>query len=85
MENPFTLKIDKKLLKKANKYAKNNKKTLSEIIESYLRLLVLGEKSESTEVIIISDFVKSLSVKTNLSHDLDYKKEFQNHLIEKYK
>ncbi len=85
MENPFPLKIDKKLLKKANKYAKNNKKTLSEIIESYLRLLVLGEKSESTEVIIISDFVKSLSVKTNLSHDLDYKKEFQNHLIEKYK
>lgn len=85
MENPFTLKIDKKLLKKANKYAKNNKKTLSEIIESYLRLLVLGEKSESTEVIIISDFVKSLSVKTNLSPDFEYKKEYTNYLTEKYK
>ncbi|WP_026977422.1 DUF6364 family protein [Flavobacterium tegetincola] len=85
MENIFTLKIDKKLLKKANEYAKNNKKTLSEIIESYLRLVVLGEKNVSTEEIIISDFVKSLSVKTNLSTDFDYKKEYQNHLIEKYK
>lgn len=85
MENPFTLKINKKLLKKANKYSKNNKKTLSEIIESYLRLLVLGEKSESTEVIIISDFVKSLSVKTNRSPDFEYKKEYTNYLTEKYK
>ena len=82
METIFTLKIDNKLLIKANQYAKNNKKT---IIESYLRLVVLGEKNVSTEEIIISDFVKSLSVKTNLSTDFDYKKEYQNRLIEKYK
>ena len=85
MESTITLKIDQTLLKNANEYAKNRGETVSRIIESYLRLLVLGEKSKDTEVIIISDFVKSLSVKTNLSHDLDHKKEFHNHLIEKYK
>ena len=85
MESTITLKIDQTLLKNANEYAKNRGETISRIIESYLRLLVLGEKSKNTEEIIISDFVKSLSVKTNLSHDLDYKKEFQNHLIGKYK
>jgi len=85
MESTRTLKLDRLLLKKADEYAKNKGKALSDIVENYLRLLVLNEKNNDTEEVIISDFVKSLSIKANFSPDFDYKKEYQNHLIEKYK
>lgn len=85
MEGTLILKIDKTILKKANKYAQKQGKTLSSIIENYLKSFVLEEKAEVKEEIIISDFIKSLSIKTNLAPDFDYKQEYQNHLIEKYK
>ncbi|MFY0482259.1 DUF6364 family protein [Flavobacterium sp. PLA-1-15] len=85
MDAKLTLKFDKQIVEKAKEYASKNNKSLSRIIESYLQLLTSKEKTEDTEEIAISDFVKSLSIKTNVPSDLDYKKEYGDYLNEKYK
>ncbi|RZK12690.1 MAG: hypothetical protein EOO46_02255 [Flavobacterium sp.] len=85
MDAKLTLKFDKRIVEKAKEYASKNNKSLSRIIESYLQLLTSKEKTEDVEEIAVSDFVKSLSIKTNLPADFDYKKEHSDHLNEKYK
>lgn len=85
MDAKLTLKFDKQIVEKAKEYASKNNKSLSRIIESYLQLLTSKEKTEDVEEIAVSDFVKSLSIKTNLPADFDYKKEHGDHLNEKYK
>lgn len=82
MDAKLTLKFDKQVVEKAKEYASKHNKSLSRIIESYLQLLT--SKTEEQEEIVVSDFVKGLSIKTNLSTDFDYKKEYGNHLTEKY-
>lgn len=85
MDAKLTLKFDKKVVEKAKEYASKNNKSLSRIIESYLQLLTSKEKAEDTEEIVVSDFVKSLSIKTSLPADFDYKKDYGDYLNEKYK
>lgn len=85
MDTKLTLKFDKQVVEKAKEYASKNNKSLSRIIESYLQLLTSKEKTEDAEEIVISDFVKGLSIKTNLPADFDYKKEYGDYLNEKHK
>lgn len=85
MDTKLTLKFDKQVVEKAKEYASKNNKSLSRIIESYLQLLTSKEKTEDAEEIVVSDFVKSLSIKTNIPADFDYKKEYGDYLNEKHK
>lgn len=87
MDTKLTLKLDKDVIEKAKEYAAKQKISLSWMVENYLRAIVTREnKKENFEEIEISDFVKSISLKNGgIPADFDYKKEYQEHLLEKYK
>lgn len=81
METKLTLKLDKEIIQQAKEYALSKKLSLSKIVEAYLQSLTKENKVD----IEISPFVKSLSSGVKIPADLDYKKEYADHLIEKYK
>ncbi len=83
MDTKLTLKLDKRVIDKAEKYAASQKKSLSKMIESYLKSLTDDNSSNNESEIQISPFVKSLSTGVKIPADMDYKKEYDNHLIEK--
>jgi hypothetical protein len=85
MDAKLTLKFDKQVVENAKQYAIKNNKSLSRIIESYLKLLTSKEKNNDAEEIVITDFIKSLSIKTDLPADYNYKKDYGDYLSEKYK
>lgn len=83
MDTKLTLKLDKDVIEKAKEYASSQKRSLSEIIESFLQSLVNQENAKNDDEIQISPFVKSMSSGVNIPYDLNYKKEYTNHLIVK--
>lgn len=85
MDTKLTLKLDKFVIDKAKDYAASKKRSLSRIIEDYLRSLINQEEAESKDEIQISAFVKSLSTGVHIPSDPDYKKDYYNHLSDKHK
>lgn len=85
MDTKLTLKLDKFVIEQAKEYASSQKRSLSRIIESYLKSLINRNEKENESDIEISPFVKSISTGVKIPTDLDYKSEFLNHLIEKHK
>jgi len=84
MDTKLTLKLDKSVIEMAKKYAKNNKKSLSRMIESYLRTLIEKDPAILKDKIDISPFVKNISTGVQIPSDLDSKSVYGNHLREKY-
>ncbi len=85
MDTKLTLKLDKYVIDKAKKYASSQKRSLSRLVESYLKTLVDADDRQLEDDIKISPFVKSMQTGVNIPADLDYKKIYGDHLIEKYK
>ena len=85
MDTKLTIKLDKYVIDKAKDYASSHKKSLSRLIESFLQSLVIQDNSNDENEIKISPFIKSISSRVNIPADLDYKKEYTDYLIEKYK
>jgi len=85
MDTKLTLKLDKFVIDKAKIYATTQKRSLSRIIESYLRSLVSKKDPKDSDDIEISPFVKSMATGVNIPADFDYKKEYGDYLIHKYK
>ncbi len=85
MDTKLTLKLDKFVIEQAKKYASSHKRSLSRIIESYLKSLINRDKNNDESDFEISPFVKSMSTGVNIPTDFDYKSEILNHLTEKYK
>lgn len=78
----MTLKLDKGVIEKAKEYASKKNMSLSRIIESYLQSLTSENENPEFE---ISPFVKSIATGVEIPTDLDYKKEYADYLMEKYK
>jgi hypothetical protein len=85
MDTKLTIKLDKFVIERAKEYSLSKKRSLSKLIEAYLKSLVNNNDSDDNDEITISPFVKSISSGVNLPADLDYKKEYSNHLVDKYK
>jgi len=85
MDAKLTLKLDKYVIDKAKEYASSHKKSLSRLIESYLKTLVDNEKTPSDTDSEISPFVKSMQTGVKIPADYDYKKDYSDYLAEKYK
>ncbi len=85
MDTKLTLKLDKFVIEQAKEYASSQKRSLSRIIESYLKSLVNRENIKNENDIEISAFVKSISTGIKIPAELDYKSEILNHLEEKHK
>ncbi|MCD6598535.1 MAG: hypothetical protein J7L04_12650 [Bacteroidales bacterium] len=83
METKLTLRLNGKVIERAKVYAKSQKISLSKMIESYLDNLT--RKKENDSKISITPLVESLSGVIDLPSDFDYKKEYGDFLIEKYK
>lgn len=82
MDAKLTLKLNQKIIEKAKEYASNKKMSLSRIVEAYLQSLTTENDSSEFE---ISPFVKSIATGTEMPADLDYKNEYSDYLIDKYK
>ena len=82
MDTKLTLKLNQKVIEKAKAYAADKKMSLSRIVEAYLQMLTSENDTSEFE---ISPFVKSIATGTEIPADLDDKKEYSDHLIEKYK
>jgi len=85
MDTKLTLKLDKFVIDKAKEYATTHKRSLSRIIETYLRSLVSKRDPKDSDDIEISPFVKSMATGVNIPADFDYKKEYGDYLTHKYK
>jgi len=85
MDTKLTLKLDKFVIDKAKDYATTHKRSLSRIIESYLRSLVNKKDPKDSDDIEISPFVKSMATGVNIPAEFDYKKEYGDYLTRKYK
>lgn len=81
METKLTLRLNDIVIERAKIYARNQKISLSKMIESYLDSLTRETESK----ILITPLVESLSGVISLPTDFDYKKEYADYLIEKYK
>ncbi|MDZ4148912.1 MAG: DUF6364 family protein [Flavobacteriaceae bacterium] len=85
MDTKLTLKLDKFVIEQAKEYASSQNRSLSRIIESYLKSLINRENLIKEDDIKISPFVKSMSTGIKIPVDMDYKSEILNHLEEKHK
>jgi len=85
MDAKLTVKLNKDVIDRSKDYASSQKKSLSRIMESYLKSLVSQTDTTDNEEIKISAFVKSMSTGNHLPVDIDLKKEYSDYLSEKYK
>lgn len=83
METKLTLRLNDSVIERAKLYARSHKISLSKMIESYLDSLTKEKGKEKK--ISITPLVESLSGVIDLPADFDYKKEYGDYLIEKYK
>jgi hypothetical protein len=85
MDAKLTLKLDKDVIDKAKEYASSQNRSLSRLIESYLKSLINREYPQSLSDAEISPYVKSLRTGVNIPADFDYKKARGDYLSEKHK
>jgi hypothetical protein len=85
MDTKLTLKLDKLVIEQAKEYASSHQRSLSRIIEAYLKSLINQDEKKTENDIVISPFVKSISTGVKIPADLDYKLEYLAHMNEKYK
>ncbi len=81
METKLTIKLNKRVIDRAKFYAKNNRTSLSRMIESYLDIMTKKENKEFE----ITPLVKSLSGVVTLPNDYDYKQDYTKFLTDKFK
>ena len=79
----LTLRLDEQVIQKAKKYAREHNISLSKMIETYFDSLTKPtiKNIDST----ITPLVESLSGVIELPSDFDYKKEYRDHLTDKYR
>lgn len=81
MSTKLTLTIEKSVIEDAKKYARKRERSLSHLIENYLKALIKEEPKNQEE---LSPMVKSLKGSFKMPKDFDYKKELTERLSEKY-
>ena len=82
MTTKLTLTIDDKVINSAKIYAKKKGKSLSHLVENYLKSISNNTKEDNQE--IISPKVLKLMGVIKLPKDFDYKSELSNALLKKY-
>jgi hypothetical protein len=83
MDTKLTLKLDQEVIERAKKYAADQKKSLSHVVENYLNSLTSIESKDGD--LEISPFVKSMSTKLAIPIDFDHKKAMGDYREEKHK
>lgn len=81
MNTKLTLTIEQTIIEKAKKYAHGKGRSLSDIVENYLKAIT---KEDSKESIELTPIVRSLKGTFKAPENIDYKKELSKRLTEKY-
>lgn len=92
MTTKLTLSIDKKVIEKSKKYAAAQNRSLSDLVEAYLRAITESKpesKSLGNKIPEMTDKVRKLRGSFKLPHgldikDLDYKEVIREQIIKKY-
>ena len=80
METKLTLRLKKRVIDQAKKYANDHETSLSKLIENYLSAIT----NESKSIENISPLVLSLSGVFQMDENEDTKLKYHEHLKEKY-
>ena len=81
MNTKLTLTIEQSVIEKAKKYASEKGRSLSDIIENYLKVITKEEKKKDIE---LTPLVKSLKGSFKAPKNFDYKSELSKNLAKKY-
>lgn len=81
MNTKLTLTIEQTLIEKAKHYAKGKGRSLSDIVENYLKVII---KEGNPKVIDSTPIASSLRGSFKAPKGFDYKKELSKGLSEKY-
>jgi len=81
MTTKLTLTMDDSVIDSAKKYARSKGKSLSDIVENYLKSITVQENKGEQ----LSPKVTELMGSVKLPTDFDYKNELGNALNKKYK
>jgi len=81
MNTKLTLTIEQSLIEKAKHYAKSKGRSLSDIVENYLKVII---KEENIKVIDSTPIASSLRGSFKAPKDFDYKEELSKGLSKKY-
>ncbi len=81
MNTKLTLTIEQSIIEKAKKYARKRERSLSDLIENYLKALTNEEMINEEE---LTPIVKFLKGSFKMPKNFDYKKELTDRLSEKY-
>jgi hypothetical protein len=82
MNTKLTLTIEKEVINRAKEYAKEKNRSLSDIIENYLKALTTEEQKKEERR--LNPVVKSLRGSFKAPEKLNYKKELRDRLEDKY-
>lgn len=82
MNTKLTLTIEKEIIERAKNYAKEKNRSLSYIIENYLKTITSEETTSKNEK--LHSTVASLKGSFKMPENMDYKKELENRLEKKY-
>lgn len=85
MDTKLTLKLDKTVINRAKAYAAAHNRSLSKVIESYLKSLTDLSPEINEDKYELSDFVKKMATGVSIPADLDHKNERGTMLSEKYR
>ncbi len=80
MTTKLTLTIEEKVISSAKKYAQKEGKSLSNLVENYLKSISVKNAEETT----LSPRIKKLMGVINLPADFDYKTELGDALSKKH-
>jgi hypothetical protein len=83
MNTKLTLTIEDDVIKKAKSYARSKGRSLSDIIENYLKAVINDQNPPITDK-QISSVLKGLKGSFKAAPDFDYKKEMAKALTKKY-
>jgi len=88
MKTKLTLTIEASLVSEAKMYAEEQGRSLSALIENYLKAVIPKKNSEQEIKVLnqaeMSEALKSLIGSAKLPENFDYKKERGNYLTQKY-
>ena len=81
MNTKLTLTIEGSIIERAKKYAKDKERSLSDLVENYLKTLIKNDVQDEIE---ITPIVKNWKGSFNIPTNFDYKSELSKRLSEKY-
>jgi hypothetical protein len=84
MDTKLTLKLDKDVIEHAKRYAESRQKSLSKLIEAYLKILVINKENTAGDLVEVSSFVKSMRTGTSIPNNVDEKEDYRNYLAKKH-